>query len=404
MNTHPMQIMAPDARQHSSELFKMLGLVFTPEKPQDFEASCRRNYIRHSHYSWDVSRIGVLDDRIVAHYGVWDYRMRVGSARLRTGGIGAVATHPDYRKRGLVSLVTRASIDAMTDAGYDMTLLFGIRNFYDRFGYVRAWNHTTFEINADEIPEGAGRVPLERFKVGVVVERDRLYNRQSSGATGTAVRPTFLRHGLGMSRAAGYAWRSNRKLAGYVIVRPPKKEDGPLCCLEYCGDAERAFTALRQLAKRWKCRSVSLQSIPYGSDLATRVRRLNSNMKIHFERCGGAMVRVLNLESCLRKLRGELGNRIRRSPMSTWSGCLRITDPRESVGLRIQRGRVRLASPGGTRHSIRAGEEFAQLIMGTDEPHEVVAAGRMRLTGDARQLLPILFPAQHPALGALDHF
>jgi len=32
-----------------------------------------------------------------------------------------------------------ATIEAMSQVGYDMTVLFGIPDFYHRFGYVRAW-------------------------------------------------------------------------------------------------------------------------------------------------------------------------------------------------------------------------------------------------------------------------
>jgi hypothetical protein len=44
------------------------------------------------------------------------------------------------------------------------------------------------------------------------------------------------------------------------------------------------------------------------------------------------------------------------------------------------------------------------LLIGADDPAEIVSAANMRLSGDARALLPILFPAQHPMLRQLDHF
>jgi hypothetical protein len=54
--------------------------------------------------------------------------------------------------------------------------------------------------------------------------------------------------------------------------------------------------------------------------------------------------------------------------------------------------------------AIRGDDHVAQLLIGTDDPAETVAAANMRLSGDARALLPILFPAQHPMLRQLDHF
>ncbi len=57
-----------------------------------------------------------------------------------------------------------------------------------------------------------------------------------------------------------------------------------------------------------------------------------------------------------------------------------------------------------SRHGVRAGRELAQFIIGTADPLEVAEAGKMRLAGDARRLLPVLFPDQHPMLQVADRY
>jgi len=42
--------------------------------------------------------------------------------------------------------------------------------------------------------------------------------------------------------------------------------------------------------------------------------------------------------------------------------------------------------------------------MSTDEPGETVEADKIRLTGDAKQLVEVLLPNQHPMLGTIDGF
>jgi hypothetical protein len=46
----------------------------------------------------------------------------------------------------------------------------------------------------------------------------------------------------------------------------------------------------------------------------------------------------------------------------------------------------------------------ARLLLGSDAPLEVCDAGKLRLTGDAARLVPVLFPAQHPQLTLADRF
>jgi predicted acetyltransferase len=123
-----------------------------------------------------------------------------------------------------------------------------------------------------------------------------------------------------------------------------------------------------------------------------------------YRRCGGAMVRTLNLRSTLTKIAGELTRRFRGSAMADWRGELLIADPREKVTLRIERGTVRVSDGGSARHALRGGEEIAQLLIGTDDPRQVIAAGGIRATGDALRLAEALFPAQHPQLCLWDRY
>jgi hypothetical protein len=90
--------------------------------------------------------------------------------------------------------------------------------------------------------------------------------------------------------------------------------------------------------------------------------------------------------------------------LAGWRGRLLIADAREKAMLAIDRSHVRTLPPEATKHAIRGSDQIAQLLIGTDEPDEVVEAGGIRLTGDARKLIQVLFPNQHPQLGVWDSF
>jgi GNAT superfamily N-acetyltransferase len=136
MKSSEFQVIPPDRLRHLDEMSDLMAKVFSDVGYFEFRNQCRRWYVNHSHYDWRVSRIGILDGRIITHYGVWGYDMRIGSAVVRAGGIGGVATHGDFRRRGFMARTVRASLDAMRGNGYDITILFGINDFYHGFGYV----------------------------------------------------------------------------------------------------------------------------------------------------------------------------------------------------------------------------------------------------------------------------
>ena len=401
MRRDDMQILAPDRRRHGRELFDLLAKTFSQRGYFDFRDYCRDTYVNHSHYDWRNSRIGLVDGRIVAHFGVWDYQMRIGAARVRTGGVGAVATHGDYRGRGLMRRVIPAAIDALRAAGYDMTVLFGINDFYHKFGYVRAWASTPHVARLSDLPSERPDAPLRRFAVRARKDLAALYNRQYARVTGTAVRPTFQRSRR-PSQWQGFGWAGpSGRLAGYLLVSHAR---GTLSCPEACGDAEQVLRAAAALARKRSCYQVRFEALPYAGPLARRIRRGTCRVESHYARSGGPMVRTLHLPRVLMKMAGELSRRLARSHLARWRGRLVVADADARAVLSIGRSGVRVSAEGSGRHAVRGGHEVTRLLLGSDEPGEIVEAAGIRLAGDARKLLPVLFPNQHPMLSPWDSF
>jgi hypothetical protein len=175
-------------------------------------------------------------------------------------------------------------------------------------------------------------------------------------------------------------------------------------CSDHGGDVEQVLRAVARIGKQRGHKEVRFPGLPYESGLCKRLRRGNCCAETEFRRCGGAMINTLNLHSVLRKVSPELSRRLKRSHLADWRGKLLIADSRQSVLLVIADSRVDISGPERTKHSIRGGEEIAQLIIGTDEPEETIEAGRMRVRGDARKLARVLFPNQHPMLAPWDRY
>ena len=146
-------LIRPDRRKHRRAIFDLTGKAFG--RPYwDWLDHCEHDYIDHSPYDWSASTIGLLDGQVVTHWGIWDISIRVGAAVLRAACVGAVSTHGRFRRRGLMARTAAAACRAARRAGYDISLLFGIRDFYHRFGYVRAWPERTYVVRTADLPPG----------------------------------------------------------------------------------------------------------------------------------------------------------------------------------------------------------------------------------------------------------
>jgi len=395
-----LQVIAPDRDEHGDEIVDLTAKVFSGFRDYYTMRPDVSYHLFGRGCDWAVSRIGLVDGQIVAFWGVIDYTMRIGTARVRVGGVTCVATHPDYRKRGLMRRTGLASIAAMRDVGYDLTMLFGIQDYYDRYGYVNAWPNTIYTIKTADLPAKGPSVGLRPFSPKNLDELTKLYNRAYARRTGTAVRLRFPRSHC-PPHWVGRFWQASGRPVGYVATHAG---DDMLSCREHAGDPDAVLGVLRKLADNAKCRNVRFLALHGATPLAARLRRENCSLTTDYKRSANAMIHVLSLCSTLSKMANELARRLKQSPLHAWRGALLIANGREKLTLSINRGRVRVAPPARTKNVIRGGEAIGRLLIGSDDPDAVIDGGGIRTAGDARTLARALFPNEHPDLCSLDRY
>ena len=396
-----LQISAPDKKTEVPELVDLLCKTYSAGSGYwNAEKGCRNGYLLKSNYDWNASRIGKRDGLIITHFGIWKFQIRVGLARLCVAGVGAVATHDRYRKMGLMRATATAALEGLRESEYDISLLFGIPNFYEQFGYRRAWTQLVATIETNQISENPMPGKLDRSRLAGRVDLITLYNKENATLTGTAVRPTFPL-GNPFAECDAYLWKRGQAVKGFVFVSSSKSS---LDVKAWAGDPDEILTVVKRLAVKRCVTVVQFQSIHYQSQLARFLRRKDCTFKSEFRASGGPMIRTISLPRSVKRLKPELEDRLRKSHLADWCGDLLLDNSREAVTLRIDRGKIQVAKAERSLDSISGNEAIAQLLLGTDEPNEIIEAGGIKLRGEARALAAILFPNEYPALSAWDRF
>lgn len=400
------EILAPDKADHSEGIYELLDKRWNAIGRQ-----CRAGRIAHSHYDWQTSRIGTMDRDVVAHAGIYDLSMCIGSATVRTGGFNLPTVHPQYRDEGIYAETIQAALDAMYAHGYDMscTRTEPLDRFAN-FGYVLAWpDQETYFIDTEHLPEVAPEIELEEVHVNVIHGRRdlaELHNRWHDGLTGTTVRPTYRKGKCPPEDDdpwTAYVFKDKTgRAVGYLYDGPNKKkehEGRDLRHTDSAGDPEQILRVLGQLARQYQGPRVEFVRLPWRSALARRVRQLPHLYQVrnHNGRTGN-QIRIINLETTLSKIAPELSRRLRKSHLRDFMGTLRISIPDQSAILSIDNGEVSVQPGGKADNTIESGHEFAQIIIGKEAPDEIAERSDMLLTGDAAELLDALFPAQHPQM------
>ena len=390
-----LTILAPHRRQRKP-LIAATATIFRPGEPDKWEKFCREGYLDGSCYDWDTSRIAVLDGRIVAHIGVWGHVRRIGRARLRSVGIGTVATLAECRGSGVGRLITESALDATVAAGYDISVMAGIPGFYTRFGWVPSKPHCRTEIKTDDLPDDSPVWKRRRASLTKMIRAEgavgRIYNREQADVSCAAVRPLFTKDHRHWQFCQLCDTRG--RVRGYMATQV---KDQTLVVHELGGFSTPAGRAellrqLRDVATSAGCEQVHL---PYGPDhpLGALLRRLTATVTLSSSADGGHLIRVINLKSTLRKMASEFSSRIAASPTAGRDGALTLKTPHQSATLVIRRGSVSVAeTPPPGADALRGGYDIARLIVGADDPGAVIEAGGLTCTRGARAWADVLFP------------
>ncbi len=399
MHSHDLTIISPDPETHLDAIADLVGKTFNRRGFYESRRRCREWGIRHSHYDWKASRIGLLDGKVITHFGVWRIAMRMGSATVQCAGVGMVATHGDYHKRGLMAATIPEALSAMKDEGYALSLLFGIPDYYDRFGYVRAWSPTNYIVKREDLPF---KKPIHRVSKIKPVQREELvaiYNREHARLTGTAVRPTYVREFAG-GPWEGRLWRNDAgETVGYLFGR---FEGRRLLIADTGGPVDEILRVAGRLCREGHCDDVEFVT-PHGrSELVAQLRRGNCREVTGHYRCAGPMIRAVDFESMVTQTKQDLSRRLAASTMKGWTGVVEVSLSERRVGLAFDAHGVTVRPGVKSRHHIRGGGEVIRLLLGADDPHRIVADAGLKVGGEMKVLAPILFPNQQPVINRCD--
>jgi hypothetical protein len=292
------------------------------------------------------------------------------------------------------------SLKAMGKNGYDLSILRG--RHYVKYGYVRAWNYVTYRLKAEEIPGMEVVSPYRLVGADKMDELNDVYNRNYSSYTGTCVRPTYRMLTTEDMQAYGWFDKTGR-LKGYVRA-VPTEDKKHLQCLEATGDPQQGLAVLSELFRQAEYESLTFFTIPHQHPILQTLRRGACLVETQYFHNTGWRVRILNLSSTLGKLRPLLNKRLLHSRYANWVGALRVDAGEQKATLQIEDGQVLFIDSARSEHNIRGGWQIARLLIGSDEPGEVIQQSGISCTGEADGLVEVLFPNLYPVMSHWDEY
>lgn len=95
------------------------------------------SYLYSTDYS-GLSRVYLAEDRgeLIAVVGFFPQHLFLGKIKIPVWAISPVVTHPDYRGHGAAGNCLRAALENLKQQGITAVFLWGLPQFYPRFGFV----------------------------------------------------------------------------------------------------------------------------------------------------------------------------------------------------------------------------------------------------------------------------
>ncbi len=325
---------------------------------------------------------------------ILDFEQQVGSAALRMAGVAGVATPPEHRFKGHCRRLMEGMLRWMRREGYAVSLLYGIRGFYPRFGYAEAFPDVTWTMAVRDAERAAGPgyafVPFDpdRHRRAAL----RMYHANHAGRTGFIRRsertwPAFSRALNPASRfPAKVALDEGGRPAGYIVYDTVNETT----VVEAGFTTRRVFPALLRDAfeQAWSRRFETIRFILDEQDALMRYARpFGLAQEVRTRADGGAMVRMISVPAALRALAPVLAGRV------SGRGRLAIRTNLDSAGLAWRDGRLQVepARPGVRAVSLPQWA-LAQLVYGYAGADELYEARILRGSAAARDHLAALFP------------
>lgn len=119
-----------------------------------------------------------VDGDMRAAVGLYYNTLTVGDEKLKIGGIGNVAVHPDHRGKGYMQFCMLLALDEMKQNMADLSCLGGARQRYEHFSYQPAGINTSFNYRKDNVKRTLGTGRKSAFTIKELEETDTQYIKE----------------------------------------------------------------------------------------------------------------------------------------------------------------------------------------------------------------------------------
>ena len=140
--------------------------------------------LKESESNWKIT-LSTDEEPNISSLWLGEYQMKYGASLLRMGGVG---TGEAYRHQGFARRIMEESSTWMNSQDFDVAMLFGIPNFYHKFGYATVLRETWIDIEVQDVHNANLEYQIRTFEIENLPEILGIYHSNNADRIGTLIR------------------------------------------------------------------------------------------------------------------------------------------------------------------------------------------------------------------------
>ncbi len=371
--------------------------------------------IRSRPDGWGTVQELLIEDRVASYLTVVERTMRIGVSTVRMGGIGGVGTHEEHRGKGYARRVLEHSVRWMAENGYDCSTLFGISDFYHKFGYAACFPECVIKVRTRAAEQASKSLSVRPFTPDDLPAVRAIYDAENALLTGAIVRgesARWLTQGTGYGRQAkGFVFcDASGEVAAYAAY-DAASDSNPITyevavgevgarSPEYYSDIVRWAA---ELAITMRVGEISFQ-LPPDSAFGAYLTFYGAEQSLSYPRCWDGMGRIIRLKPFLEATLPEWTRRAREAKRLEPGASARLVTDLGEATLVWDGESVALSEEENASGTVTLGQDrLMQAAMGYHGAETILLLPGVQAQGDLT-LFRTLFPRRLPYMWRADRF
>ncbi len=344
-------------------------------------------------------RVVEVDGHVVSYLEIFPKEMYIGRALVRMAGIGGVCTDPAHRKKGYNRLLWQDTLEFMRKDGYDISILYGIPNYYHKYGYDVVMADYYVTMSPPDHPGGWSALTASAIRKNDLPALCKLYNAQARFRDGNCRRKTMQKpeRGLKLCDKNGkpVAYASWRDEEGTMSVRDAAARN--------LAAGKELLKALLITARRNALDHLKV-TLPFGYPLTEAIRRRTCIFHRKNTYNKGCMGKITNLATLIGKMEKEWTYLLSRSEFAGKAASCKLAVDGRTLLVSWRGGKVTARLTSGRADGNVTQERFAQMILGYRNLRQLANEKDVEFGQGQLRFLEVLFPERCSTLLMPDRF